>query len=196
VKRFKIDEGVSLNKKVDFIGDQSGNYLLTFSLDYRPRLNVSFDNKQNKKDYEDEILNIGEFIGIKGDKAKGKRLSNHIIGKAEFIEPLPYTEEEAEIPDQEMMVAGDEDIEGLTTRDDEEEDAADVIREEQEDKVEDHQAPEPADDEGSRIPGELKEDTATGKGSSRSKGKNETKKIGKKGKDDEDPSALQMELNF
>lgn len=93
IKRFKIEEGSILNKKVDFIGDQQGNTLLTFSFDRRPQLNVVYDSKANKKEIDDELINVEEYIGIKSEKAKGKRLTNYAVKLVEFTEPLPFEEE-------------------------------------------------------------------------------------------------------
>lgn len=101
IKRFKIDSSNSINKKIDFIGAQDGNYLLTFSLDHLPQLSVSYNPKENKKEYEDELINVDEFIGIKSEKAKGKRLTNLFVNKVEFGEPLPYEEEVAEEQEEE-----------------------------------------------------------------------------------------------
>ena len=47
-----------------------------------------------------EIIDVAGFIGKKGFKAKGKRLSQYDVDTVEFIEPLP-------VPELEM----DEDIE-------------------------------------------------------------------------------------
>ncbi len=95
LKRFQIDSANSLNKKVDFIGDEPHNYLVNVSLDYLPQLKMSFDTKANGKEIESDIVNVSEFIGIKSYKAKGKRLSNYAVKKFEFIEPLPYEEAES-----------------------------------------------------------------------------------------------------
>ena len=115
VKRFKVDDGMSLNRRVDFIGEQPGNYLLAFSIDYRPQLSVSYDHSANKKELEDELINIEEFIGVKSEKAKGKRLTNHIISKAGFTEPLPYEEEDNEDDEeQDVEVEAEEDNEDVT----------------------------------------------------------------------------------
>lgn len=92
LKRFRIDSSVNINKKVDFTGDEAGNYFVDVSLDYLPQLKLVFDTKANGKEIADEIVNVAEFIGIKSYKAKGKRLTNYSVKKFEFIEPLPYEE--------------------------------------------------------------------------------------------------------
>ena len=96
LKRFQIENGNDINKKVDFIGDQPGNYLLNFSFDYLPQFKVVFDEKANKKEIPDEVVSAEEFVGVKSFKAKGKRITAKATKKIEFIEPLPYEEPEEE----------------------------------------------------------------------------------------------------
>ena len=103
LKRFQIDSSNNVNKKIDFIGDDPGNYLVSVSLDYLPQLKMIFDTKANGKEIADEIVNVAEFIGIKSYKAKGKRLTNYSVSKFEFIEPLPYVEPEEENADIEPV---------------------------------------------------------------------------------------------
>ncbi len=50
-------------------------------------LKVKFASSGKKQKTEEEI-NIDEFIGIKGFKAKGKRVSTHEIEDMEWMEPL------------------------------------------------------------------------------------------------------------
>jgi hypothetical protein len=96
LKRFQISSSNNLNKRVGFIGDESDNYLVSVSLDYLPQLKLLFDSKANGKDIQAEIVNAAEFVSIKSYKAKGKRISNYVVKKFDFIEPLPYEESNAE----------------------------------------------------------------------------------------------------
>ena len=73
LKRFQIEEETPINKKVDFIGETSENYLIGISQDWLPQVKVVFDLKANKKELPDLIVNAAEFIGVKSSKAKGKR---------------------------------------------------------------------------------------------------------------------------
>ena len=106
VKRFQPDNDNNLNKKTDFIGEEPNNRYITLSSDYLPQLKITFDTKANKKEFPDEVIDIAEFISVKGVKAKGKRLSSKVVKKVLFIESLPYEEpevaeeivEETEIP--------------------------------------------------------------------------------------------------
>ncbi|MBN2175033.1 MAG: DNA gyrase/topoisomerase IV subunit A [Bacteroidales bacterium] len=117
IKRFQVEAENNLNKKIDFIGDQEGNYLIAQSLDFRPQLKIFFDKEKNEKEIPDLVINVEEFIGVKGVKAKGKRITTKAISKVEFIEPLPY-----EIPvqgpdDLEQELAGEEVMDEFASED-------------------------------------------------------------------------------
>ncbi|MFU8844159.1 MAG: DNA gyrase/topoisomerase IV subunit A [Bacteroidales bacterium] len=90
VKRFSFDEDILLNKKIDFIGEQEGNYLLELSLDHRPQIMLTFPDDNKGNPVSEEILNVEEFIGVKSARAKGKRLTHKPTNSVRFIEPLPY----------------------------------------------------------------------------------------------------------
>jgi topoisomerase-4 subunit A len=53
-------------------------------------LEIIFNNDGVRNPRENEILNVAEFIEVKGFKAKGKRLHTHDIQELNWIEPLPY----------------------------------------------------------------------------------------------------------
>ena len=90
VKRFYLPESTSVNKLINFIGEEKGSKLITLSLDYLPRLQFDI-KKDGSTQTEVEVIPLADFIGIKGYKAKGKRLSNYDLRKIKLIEPLPYT---------------------------------------------------------------------------------------------------------
>ena len=96
LKRFQIETNGNGDKKVDFIGENPASELIDISMDYLPQLEVVFDHKANKKEVENETIDVNEFIGVKSYKAKGKRLSNLIIKGINWLEPLPYEEPEEE----------------------------------------------------------------------------------------------------
>ena len=96
VKRFSFE--VSDNSEQCFISEGSGSRLTAISDDVYPRLQVTFKGKNASRGVE--IIDVAGFIGKKGFKAKGKRLSQYDVDTVEFIEPLP-------VPELEM----DEDIE-------------------------------------------------------------------------------------
>jgi len=100
VKRFQLPETTSINKTINFIGEEKGSKLITFSFDYLPRLQFDI-KKDGSTQTEIEVIPLADFIGIKGYKAKGKRLSNYDLKKIKLIEPLPYTPPVVEdLPDE------------------------------------------------------------------------------------------------
>ncbi len=93
LKRFQIEES---DKKISFIGDNPDSKLMLLSLDFKPMLEVVFDEKKNEKEIENLEISAEEFITVKGFKAKGKRLSNRAIKKVNLLKPLPYKPRETE----------------------------------------------------------------------------------------------------
>jgi topoisomerase-4 subunit A len=92
VKRFSFDEDATLNKKIDFIGEQEGNYLLEMRLERRPQIMIAFAPDNKGKPVDDDVIDVEAFIGVKSAKAKGKRLTHKPTRSIQFIEPLPYEE--------------------------------------------------------------------------------------------------------
>ena len=105
-KRFIIPDGNNLNKAIDFIAADKENTLHSYSMDYRPQLKIVFDSKANGRDIGDELISMEDFIGIKGEKAKGKRLTNKFTKKIVFIDPLPFEQKEEAKSDDESGVDG------------------------------------------------------------------------------------------
>lgn len=107
VKRFSFE--VSDNNVQCFISETSGSKLIALSEDRYPQLKITFTGKNAKR--EPEIIDVEQFIGKKGIKAKGKRLSNYEIGTIQFVEPLIKEEEEPveEIQAEEQNVPNAED---------------------------------------------------------------------------------------
>lgn len=97
LKRFNIELS---DKAVNFVNDHKESRLVEVSLDWLPRLEISFQEKNGRK-RPDEILNVEEFIGIKSYRAKGRKLSEHLIEKVQWIESLPYE------PDEELIIDGE-----------------------------------------------------------------------------------------
>ncbi|MBP5708248.1 MAG: DNA gyrase/topoisomerase IV subunit A, partial [Bacteroidales bacterium] len=83
VKRFNLDES---EKQQCFISESTGSKLISITEVEYPRFEISFGGKNS--DRENEIIEVAEFIGIKGYKAKGKRLSNFVVENIQEIEPV------------------------------------------------------------------------------------------------------------
>jgi len=90
IKRFQIEES---DKKQDFLGEHPDSFVYAISLDYLPQVEIIYDENKNGKHIDNEIIQLAEFISVKGFKAKGKRISNHFIKEALMLEPLPYENE-------------------------------------------------------------------------------------------------------
>jgi topoisomerase-4 subunit A len=89
LKRFEMEES---EREQWFIPEEDGSKLICWTEDNYPQLKIEFSGKY--KDRPEEIINVEEFIGVKGFKAKGKRLTTFEAGKIEFIEPLEVEEPE------------------------------------------------------------------------------------------------------
>ena len=83
VKRFTIEE---TEKPQCFISEDSGSKLISITEVEYPRFEISFGGQHKSR--ENEIIEVAEFIGIKGYKAKGKRLSNFMVNNIQEIEPV------------------------------------------------------------------------------------------------------------
>lgn len=107
VKRFLIENE---NKEEIFISEHPKSQLEIVSTDYRPVAEVIFaKNKGVQK--ENLIVNLEEFIAIKGIKAQGNQLTTDKIKQINLLEPLPFEAPE-ETPAEEMEVFGSEHLSG------------------------------------------------------------------------------------
>lgn len=93
VKRFMIEP---TDKKVPFISEAEGSRVEVVSTDAIPMVELKF-SKVKDKEMPPETINLAEFIEVKGQKAKGNKLS---YAKVKEINLLPP----AEVPiDKEML---------------------------------------------------------------------------------------------
>ena len=90
LKRFQAEDD---DKKLAFIDE--GDRMVMYSMDTYPRLHVSYDEASGKKILEEDV-NVDEFIGVKGYKAKGKRLTTNKVKEFHWLEPAPEPEPEPE----------------------------------------------------------------------------------------------------
>ena len=93
LKRFTVDEH---DKKLSFLDDNGEDTMVTYALDTFPRLEVLYDESSNKK-IESEIIEVTDFIAVKGFKAKGKRITTAAVKEFKWLEPLPEPEEDADL---------------------------------------------------------------------------------------------------
>lgn len=83
LKRFLPE---ATDRKASFL-DDDGSQMLSFSFDYYPRLEVLYNPESGKK-IASEIIEVEEFIGVKGIKAKGKRVTTFNVDQFNWLEPL------------------------------------------------------------------------------------------------------------
>lgn len=97
VKRFFIE---ITDKKVYFIPGEDGVSLHLVSTDYRPLLQVDYNNEGVKKPIENQSVDMDAFVEVMGVKAKGKRLTGSPVAGTYWLEPLPYEEPPAEVTEE------------------------------------------------------------------------------------------------
>ncbi len=91
IKRFQTEV---VSKPQSFIGENDKSRLVRLTkVDY-PRLEIKFGGED--KDREKEIVEVAEFINVKGVKAIGKRLTTHQVSKINELEPLILPEKKVE----------------------------------------------------------------------------------------------------
>ncbi len=89
LKRFTFENVENLTS---FIGDHEDSRLVRLTeVDY-PRLEVKFGGRN--KDRSSEIIEVAEFIGVKGYKAKGKRLTTYEVSIISELEPMVHPKQE------------------------------------------------------------------------------------------------------
>ena len=73
--------------------------MVLFTFEKYPQLEILFDMKLKTKGLETEIIPVHEFIGVKGVRAKGKKITVYPVKKLDWLEPLKIAapEPEAEI---------------------------------------------------------------------------------------------------
>lgn len=118
IKRFKLEDTI---KKVEFLATDKNIELVGVSLDYLPQIEVTHVTKN--KETEIEIIPCAEYVDVMNIKARGKRIAFDTIKSARFIDPLPYTEPEEEIieddieNDEDENPTTDEDIDTSVAKD-------------------------------------------------------------------------------
>ena len=95
VKRFLME---ATKRHQNYLGENAENKLVLLSDVFYPRLKVTFAGHDSFRDTME--IDVDEFIGVKGFKAKGKRISTYQIGTIEELEPTRFPEKN-ETPDDE-----------------------------------------------------------------------------------------------
>ena len=93
--------------RFSFITDNENSQLEVVSTDWRPQVEIVFV-KEKGKERQTEIVNIEEFIAVKGVKALGNKLTTKKVKEINLIDSLPYedeTEQEEELIDKILEVS-------------------------------------------------------------------------------------------
>ncbi|NQV51651.1 MAG: DNA gyrase/topoisomerase IV subunit A [Flavobacteriales bacterium] len=161
VKRFLAEES---DRPVNFTSEEEGARLEFVSADWLPRVALKFDQRSNQR--EDEIVELVDFINLKGVKALGNRLTKYKLKSIDPMESLPYEDDlSKEEPDDDPEPQGSDDEgsesmseEDTSGMDDHEEGAA-----EKEDEKVKEKSPEtkPAEAEPEKTEGKKEESSAS-----------------------------------
>lgn len=106
IKRFLIENE---NKEDLFISEHPKTYLELVSTDWRPVVEVEFVKPRGKDAKPNQIVDIEDFISVKGFKALGNQLTVDKVKNMNALEPLEYIEEE-DVATEEIEVVGEESV--------------------------------------------------------------------------------------
>lgn len=87
--------------------DDDGSQMLSFTLDFYPRLEVVYNPESGKK-IASEIIDVENFIGVKSYKAKGKRVTTFAVDQFNWLEPVKADPEPLEV-EEEIVPVGSAD---------------------------------------------------------------------------------------
>jgi topoisomerase-4 subunit A len=107
VKRFLIDQE---GKEEFFISEHPNSQLEIISTDWKPMAEVEFTKERGKDRKENLVINLEEFISIKGITALGNQLTKEKVKQINLLDPLPY-EAPKEIHADELEVVDEETVE-------------------------------------------------------------------------------------
>ena len=106
IKRFFIENE---NKEEVFITSHKSSRLEIISTDWRPVIDITFAKERGKERRPNKIINIEEFINIKGISAQGNQLSKYKVNQIDLSESLPY-EAPKTIPADDIEVVDEEEV--------------------------------------------------------------------------------------
>jgi topoisomerase-4 subunit A len=108
VKRFMIENE---NKEELFISEHPKSFLELISTDWRPVVEIEFTKPRGKEAKPNQIIDLEDFISVKGIKALGNQLTADKVKNINALEPLPFEEpqkneaSEIEVVDEENVEA-------------------------------------------------------------------------------------------
>ena len=102
LKRFLIENE---NRVEVFITEHKNSLLEIITTDWKPVIEIVYNKDRNKEQKPNTVVNIDEFISLKGIKAKGNQLTNskvkqiNLIDSIEFTPPVEVSANEIEVVD-------------------------------------------------------------------------------------------------
>ncbi|MFB9053735.1 DNA gyrase/topoisomerase IV subunit A [Formosa undariae] len=93
VKRFLVEHE---NKEEIFISDHEKSHLEIVSTDWLPVVEIVFGKERGKDQKENQIVNLEEFIAVKGIRALGNQLTTDKVKQISLLAPLPSEDSEDE----------------------------------------------------------------------------------------------------
>jgi topoisomerase-4 subunit A len=87
VKRFLIENE---NREESFISDHKNSQLEIVSTDWKPVAEVIFAKERGIDRKENLVVNLEEFIAVKGISALGNQLTREKINQINLLDPIPY----------------------------------------------------------------------------------------------------------
>ena len=96
IKRFVVEHE---NKEEQFITDHPKSQLEIIAVDYRPLAELVFAKKRGKDQKDNQVVDIEQFIAVKGIKAQGNQLTADKLKQINLLDPLPFEEEELTEPE-------------------------------------------------------------------------------------------------
>ena len=101
LKRFQLEVS---GRKQNFLGENPKSRLMLLTDEPYPRIAVRFGGADSFR--EPLEIDAEEFVGVKGFKARGKRVSNYFVEEVEELEPIRFPDESNDETPEEPM--GDE----------------------------------------------------------------------------------------
>ena len=103
VKRFLIENE---NRHESFISNHKDSFLELISTDWKPVIEVVFNKIRNKNQKPYQVVDLEDFISIKGIKAIGNQLTSDKVKQINALDSIPY-EPPIETPADEIEVVGE-----------------------------------------------------------------------------------------
>jgi topoisomerase-4 subunit A len=87
IKRFLVEKST---KPVEFVPEGEEFQLELVASDWKPRIQINYRKKPGEDEAQTEEINVEEFIGVKGVKAKGNILTKETVNTIDLLDPVPY----------------------------------------------------------------------------------------------------------